>query len=72
MTSLDLSPTGEYLATTHVDDLGVYLWCNATLYGHVTLRPLPADYVPKVVELPATTLQAAGERAHPLFTVASR
>ncbi|EEC05019.1 WD-repeat protein, putative [Ixodes scapularis] len=59
VTSLDLSPTGEYLATTHVDDLGVYLWCNATLYGHVTLQPLPADYVPKVVELPATTLQAA-------------
>ncbi|CAN8027642.1 unnamed protein product [Ixodes persulcatus] len=59
VTSLDLSPTGEYLATSHVDDLGVYLWCNATLYGHVTLRPLPADYVPKVVELPATTLQAA-------------
>ena len=25
-TSLSFSPTGEFLATTHVDDLGIFLW----------------------------------------------
>lgn len=60
VTSLDLSPTGEFLATSHADDLGVFLWANATLYSHVTLRPLPPDYVPQLVELPSTTVDDEG------------
>uniref|UniRef100_A0A224ZBY7 WD-repeat protein n=1 Tax=Rhipicephalus zambeziensis TaxID=60191 RepID=A0A224ZBY7_9ACAR len=60
VTSLDLSPTGEFLATAHADDLGVFLWANATLYSHVTLRPLPPDYVPRIAELPATTVDDEG------------
>lgn len=60
VTSLDLSPTGEFLATAHADDLGVFLWANATLYSHVTLRPLPLDYVPRIAELPATTIDDEG------------
>ncbi|XP_031556169.1 WD repeat-containing protein 36-like [Actinia tenebrosa] len=55
ITSLTISPTGEYLATTHVDDLGICLWSNKTLYGHVSLVPLPSDYQPCVVELPSTS-----------------
>jgi WD40 repeat protein len=26
-TSLSFSPTGDFLATAHVDSVGVYLWC---------------------------------------------
>lgn len=33
--SLNMSPTGEVLATAHVDYLGVYLWVNRTLYNKV-------------------------------------
>eukprot|EP00118_Oscarella_pearsei_P001965 m.9054 g.9054 ORF g.9054 m.9054 type:complete len:895 (+) comp21044_c0_seq2:11-2695(+) len=54
-TAISLSPTGDFLATTHVDDLGIYLWSNKTLYGHVSLRPLPLDYQPKVLDLPTTS-----------------
>ena len=25
-TSISFSPTGEFMATTHVDDLGIFLW----------------------------------------------
>ncbi|XP_033115052.1 WD repeat-containing protein 36-like [Anneissia japonica] len=53
-TSLTLSPTGDHLATTHVDDLGVYLWNNRTLYVHVALKALPDDFEPAVVALPGT------------------
>ncbi|CAC5374475.1 UTP21 [Mytilus coruscus] len=53
-TSLSLSPTGDFLATSHVDDIGVYLWSNMTLYTFVSLRPLPEDYEPDTLELPAT------------------
>ena len=56
ITSLSLSPTGNFLATSHVDDLGVYLWSNKTLYSHVPLRPLPADYEPQVLDMPATAI----------------
>lgn len=56
VTSLDVSPTGEFLATAHAGDLGVFLWANATLYSHVTLRPLPTDYVPQLAEMPATVV----------------
>lgn len=52
--SLSMSPTGNFLASSHVDGLGVYLWSNKTLCGMVSLRPLPADYEPTVIMLPGT------------------
>ncbi|XP_064624692.1 WD repeat-containing protein 36-like [Lineus longissimus] len=54
VTSMAMSSSGEFLATTHVDDLGIYLWSNNTLYSHVALRPLPSDYEPEVVTMPTT------------------
>lgn len=56
-TSLCLSPTSEFLATTHVNEIGVYLWSNKTLYSHVSLKQLPDDYEPlNQVEMPTTSL----------------
>nr|XP_025147926.1 WD repeat-containing protein 36 isoform X2 [Bubalus bubalis] len=52
--NVTMSPTGDFLATSHVDHLGVYLWSNISLYSVVSLRPLPTDYVPSVVMLPGT------------------
>uniref|UniRef100_A0A8C2ZFV5 WD repeat domain 36 n=1 Tax=Cyclopterus lumpus TaxID=8103 RepID=A0A8C2ZFV5_CYCLU len=53
---VSLSPTGDFLATAHVDSLGVYLWTNKSLCGPVGLRPLPADYQPSEVTLPGVTV----------------
>ncbi|XP_062334077.1 WD repeat-containing protein 36 [Osmerus eperlanus] len=52
--SLTMSPTGDFLASSHVDNLGIYLWSNNTLCSLVSLRPLPTDYQPTVVMLPGT------------------
>ncbi|XP_062460217.1 WD repeat-containing protein 36 [Pezoporus occidentalis] len=52
--SLTMSPTGDFLASAHVDDLGIYLWSNRSLYSLVSLRPLSADYVPSMVARPTT------------------
>uniref|UniRef100_A0A8C2DGH9 WD repeat domain 36 n=1 Tax=Cyprinus carpio TaxID=7962 RepID=A0A8C2DGH9_CYPCA len=52
--SLSMSPTGNFLASSHVDGLGIYLWSNNTLCSMVSLRPLPADYEPTVIMLPGT------------------
>lgn len=47
--SLNMSPTGEVLATAHVNSLGIFLWSNKTLYVKVTLKALsPMDDIPKV------------------------
>lgn len=52
--SLTMSPTGNFLATCHIDHLGIFLWSNSTLCTVVSLRPLPADYMPAVLMLPGT------------------
>ncbi|XP_002119330.3 WD repeat-containing protein 36-like [Ciona intestinalis] len=55
VTSLTLSPNCDMLATSHVDDLGVYIWSNRSLYSHISLQPLPLDFEPDdAVDLPLT------------------
>ncbi|KAJ0015630.1 hypothetical protein NQD34_009250 [Periophthalmus magnuspinnatus] len=49
---VSLSPTGDFLATAHVDSLGVFLWTNRSLCGPVGLRPLPSDFQPSTEALP--------------------
>lgn len=47
--SLSMSPTGEFLATAHVDSFGIFLWLNKTLYAKVTLKALtPLENPPLV------------------------
>jgi len=45
-TSVDFSPAGDVLATSHVGDLGIHLWTNKALYQHITLAPLNKDALP--------------------------
>jgi U3 small nucleolar RNA-associated protein 21 len=59
-TSLSLSPTGDLLATTHVDYLGVFLWSNRTLYSHVSLRPICQSAEVPLLKLPTTTGEEPG------------
>lgn len=50
--SLTMSPTGDFLATAHVDFLGLYLWANKTLYEHISLRAVDPESEPPTMELP--------------------
>ncbi|XP_067002805.2 WD repeat-containing protein 36 [Anabrus simplex] len=61
-TSLTFSPTGELLATTHVNCLGVFLWFNKTLYAQVSLRPVPETLQFPLIDLP-TTVGTADEQS---------
>jgi len=58
--SVTITSNGEYLATTHKDKLGVYLWVNKTLYvPFLTLKPLPVDYEPpESMALPSSEVVA--------------
>ena len=52
ITSLSMSPTSDFLATTHKNDLGVYLWSNKSLYGHISLKPLDTEEEPISIKMP--------------------
>ncbi|CAB3235752.1 unnamed protein product [Arctia plantaginis] len=54
-TSLSMSPTGDFLATTHVGELGIFLWANRLLYEKIFLKPIDKNAVsiPKL-KLPST------------------
>eukprot|EP00795_Rhopilema_esculentum_P000788 gene788-10517_t len=56
VTSFSFSPTGDFLATCHLDDIGVYLWSNKSLYKDLYLSPLPKDFVPRRANLPTTII----------------
>lgn len=55
-TSLTMSPTGEFLATAHVDYLGIFLWSNKTLFSHVSLKPISEHSQIPLVQLPSSSL----------------
>lgn len=47
-TSVAFSPTGDFLATAHVDSVGIYLWANKTQFSSVALQGL--DELAEVVD----------------------
>ncbi|WVQ86757.1 hypothetical protein IAS59_000473 [Cryptococcus gattii] len=54
-TSVTFSPTGDFLATAHVDSVGVYLWANRAQFTDVALRHLEED--DDIVEVGLPTVQ---------------
>ena len=57
VTSLDLSPSGEFLATTHVDNNGIFLWANRAHFGNVILGDGSSMDKPRKMSLPVPQIQ---------------
>ncbi|KAL7320299.1 rRNA-processing protein utp21, variant 2 [Mucor circinelloides] len=55
VTCLAFSPDADFLATGHVDNVGIFLWANRTQYANVSLRNIPDDYDVKLLSLPSLT-----------------
>ncbi|KAJ3122567.1 hypothetical protein HK098_002746 [Nowakowskiella sp. JEL0407] len=53
VTSLSFSPVGDFLVTTHVDQVGLFLWANRTMYSNVSLRSVAED-AEILLELPSS------------------
>lgn len=71
-TALSFSPTGEYLATSCTDSVGVDIWSNKSLFTHVPARHLSEAEVAAVLAAddsaqPAPT--ASGETATVTVTI---
>ncbi|EOR02845.1 hypothetical protein E3P92_03138 [Wallemia ichthyophaga] len=57
-TSLTFSPTGDFVATTHTDSVGIYLWANKTQLVEVPLRPISQT---DVIDVGLPTMQGEVE-----------
>ncbi|XP_063933250.1 WD repeat-containing protein 36-like [Zophobas morio] len=53
VTSLSFAPTGQYLATSHVDHLGIFLWANKTLFSNSQTAFLPDNFQPNYIDMPS-------------------
>lgn len=49
-----MSPTGDFLATAHVNYLGLFIWANKTLFSHISLRSIDPHSEAPLIELPST------------------
>jgi U3 small nucleolar RNA-associated protein 21 len=52
VTSLSFSPKSDFLATTHVNNLGIFLWVNRSYFSNVYLRSSPDK--PTLMDMPIT------------------
>lgn len=49
--SISFSPRGDFLATSHVDYRGIYIWSNQNYFADVFIKPYTLSY-PTKVEMP--------------------
>lgn len=56
--SLNFSPTGEFLATAHVHNVGIFLWSNRMLYSYVSLKAISKDDMIPEIGLPGSSIEA--------------
>ncbi|KAG7212982.1 hypothetical protein KM043_002322 [Ampulex compressa] len=54
--SLHFSPAGEFLVTSHVCNLGIYLWSNRTIYSYVSLKAINKDDAIPTIGLPGSAI----------------
>ncbi|KAG5440145.1 hypothetical protein PCANB_001714 [Pneumocystis canis] len=51
-TSLDFSPTGDFLATSHTDSFGITLWANKSQFSNVFIHNIQESEI-KTINLPS-------------------
>ncbi|THG98692.1 hypothetical protein EW026_g3542 [Hermanssonia centrifuga] len=57
-TSVTFSPTNDFLATSHVDSVGVYLWANRAQYSEVSFQGIVEE---DVVDISLPSVQGEAE-----------
>ncbi|CAL1705181.1 unnamed protein product [Somion occarium] len=67
-TSITFSPTNDFLATSHVDSVGVYLWANRAQYADITFQGIAEDEV-ATMALPSVQGEAEDEALEALSSL---
>ncbi|RHZ38315.1 hypothetical protein DYB26_014791 [Aphanomyces astaci] len=52
VTSLSMSPTGEFIATAHTGQVGIYLWANRSYFENVFVDKEPTDAIAMGMPVP--------------------
>ncbi|KAI9466162.1 Utp21-domain-containing protein [Lactarius psammicola] len=68
-TSVSFSPTSDFLATAHVDSVGVYLWANRAQYTDISFRSITEEDMERV-NLPSVSGSAEDEALRHLSSLA--
>ena len=68
-TSLALSPTGEFLATSHVGRLGISLWCDKSFFRMVLLDGTPKE--PAKMNEPCPVAECEQEGANDALAISA-
>lgn len=59
--SISLSPNCEFLATSHFEDKGIYLWSNISLYTAVSLKPIDGNSAARLLHFPRVRSDCSSE-----------
>jgi len=51
-TSVTFSPSGDFLASSHVDSVGIFLWVNRAQFSGFSYKSLPENYEIPLLETP--------------------
>ncbi|PLW09611.1 hypothetical protein PCASD_24597 [Puccinia coronata f. sp. avenae] len=51
-TSITFSPSGDFLASAHVDSVGIFLWVNRAQFSGFSYKSLPENYEIPLLETP--------------------
>ncbi|KAG0705974.1 Utp21 specific WD40 associated putative domain-containing protein [Suillus ampliporus] len=57
-TSIAFSPANDFLATAHVDSVGIFLWANRSQYSEVAFRAISED---NIAEIALPSMQGSEE-----------
>jgi len=63
--SIDFSPSGEFLATSHINSKAVYLWSNKTFFSNMVIQKVPK--APVNIDLPDLSTTELKKRSHKDF-----
>ena len=69
-TSLSFSPTNDFLATSHVDSVGVFLWANRAQYAEVSFQTVSETDITDI-GLPTMQEDVDEDGSFPTFSVQS-
>ncbi len=67
--SVDFSPTGEYLITSHVNQKSVFLWSSKAFFSQVVIEKVPE--APIEIGLPKVNAEEKPKESHKDFYKAS-
>jgi U3 small nucleolar RNA-associated protein 21 len=63
--SIDFAPSGEFLATSHIDSKSVFLWSNRTFFSNVIVQKVPKE--PTDIDLPDLSTTERKKQSHKDF-----